>query len=183
MPLSSGVASSDSRYSIDSCASSGNLSHVDFTHHGCMVELSRPGSHSFAPQRVHIGHVASNCTPMGSWSHRALRCHCTHHWWRRHLRSIWAAVRGRRTGCPWSPGEGPLAAGPTQAPGPCVVRTGLPASLVQPEPVLAVSRDPWSTWVELCQLACHCYRLLGVLRSHPYQCRNPQIPDSTSDST
>ncbi len=106
MPLSSGVTSSDSRYSIVSWASSSNPSHVDLMHHGCIAELSYPGSHSFAPQRGHMGRVASNWAPTGSWSRRASRCHCACCWWWRRLRSTWAAVRGHRACWPWSPRGG-----------------------------------------------------------------------------
>ena len=71
-----------------------------------MAELSHPGSHSFALQRGHVGHVASNWAPTGSWSRRASRCRCACCWWWRRLRSIWAAMRVCRTCCPWSPRGG-----------------------------------------------------------------------------
>ena len=106
MPLSSSVALSDSRYSIANCASSGRPSHNDLTHHGCIEELRHPGSQSLAPQQTQVGRMASSCSATGPWNLQASRCCCAQRWCHHCHHSIWAAVKGCRTGCPWSPRGG-----------------------------------------------------------------------------
>ncbi len=106
MPLSSGITSSDSRYSIDSCASSGSPSHVGLMHQGCMAALSHPGNHSLAPQCTQVGCVASSWFATGSLSLWASCCCCAHRWWSHNRHSIWAAIRGHLAGSPRSPRGG-----------------------------------------------------------------------------
>ncbi len=79
MPLSSGEASSESRYWIASCTSSGRLSHDVLTHHGCIWLLSCLGNHSLVPQRMQASHIASSCSPMGPPTRLTSRCHCACH--------------------------------------------------------------------------------------------------------